>query len=550
MGSFFYYWAMRLFFALVSLAAFLQACSSKKQADALYINGIVYTVDSSFSQASAFAVKDGAFIAIGSSKALQQEINADTLIDLQGKAVYPGFIDAHCHFYGYAMGLQTVNLLDCKNETELIQRVLDFAKTHPEGWIQGRGWDQNLFPGKLYPTNTELSKRFPNRPVFLQRIDGHAALANEAALKAANINLNTPISGGVIEQSNGKLTGILVDNAVDLVSNVIPKASNEEIEKALLIAEKNCFAVGLTTLDEAGLDRNIVDIYENSQKAGKLQMRLYVMLNPNEENKDFYLKTGPYKTDRLNICSFKVYADGALGSRGACLLQPYSDRSKERGFLLQSPAYYDSIAAACLQYGFQMNTHCIGDSSNRLILESYAKKLLGHNNLRWRIEHAQVVNPSDMHHYGQFSIIPSVQPTHATSDMYWAEERLGKDRLPHAYAYQSLLQENSMIANGSDFPVEDINPLYGFYAAVARQDKKGFPEGGFQASDSLNREQALKAMTIWAAYSNFEEKEKGSIEAGKMADFVILEKDIMTSPIRETRDTKVLATYLAGKKVY
>lgn len=535
---------------ICACALLFAACSSKKQVDQIFLHGKIYTVDSAFSVAEAMAVSDGKFVAVGTDKEILEQYTADTTIDLQQAPVYPGFLDAHCHFYGYGTGLQTVDLVGCKSPDEMLQRVKDFAKTSTSTWILGRGWDQNAWANKSFPTNDSLNALFPDRPVVLTRVDGHAALANAAALNLARITPETQLVGGLVEVKKGKCTGILVDNAVDLVTQVIPQKTAAEIEQALLVAEKNCFAVGLTTVDDAGLEGNIVRAIDSLQKAGSLQMRIYAMLAPTQENKERYFRIGPYKTDRLNVRSFKIYADGALGSRGACLLHPYKDQANNSGFLLQTPLYFDTIAAECAKYGFQMNTHCIGDSANRYLLSTYAKVLKGKNDLRWRIEHAQVVTAMDKAAFGQYSIIPSVQPTHATSDMYWAGDRLGAERLKTAYAYKELLEQNGLIANGSDFPVESINPLYGFYAAVARKDAASFPKGGFQVENALTREQALRGMTIWAAYSNFEEAEKGSIEAGKLADFVILEKDILKVPIRESRDTKVLATYLGGKKVY
>jgi predicted amidohydrolase YtcJ len=285
-------------------------------------------------------------------------------------------------------------------------------------------------------------------------------------------------------------------------------------------------------------------------KEGSLKIRNYVMVSLGIRNLDFFIKKGVYKTDRLNVRSFKLYADGALGSRGACLLKPYSDEPSKTGFLLLSAAELERSLTQIYNSGFQANTHCIGDSANRLILDIYGKLLKNKHDRRWRIEHAQVVDNQDVPKFGKYSIIPSIQATHGTSDMYWADERLGDVRIKTAYAFQDLLKQNGFLANGSDFPVEFVNPLYGFHSAVARQDDKNFPEGGFQMENALTREQALKAMTIWSAYSNFEEKERGSIETGKMADFVILEDDLMLAPKEKLRNVKVLNTYVGGEKVH
>lgn len=345
-------------------------------------------------------------------------------------------------------------------------------------------------------------------------------------------------------------TGILIDNAIGLVSEKIPELGIEEKRKALAAAQDNCFRVGLTTVADAGLDRDIIELMEEMQEEGSLKMRIYAMVNPTADNKAHYFKTGPYQNDWMTVRGFKIFGDGALGSRGAALLQPYHDSPEEQGFLLSSVEVFEALAQEMYEHGFQMNTHCIGDSTNRTLLDIYAKVLKGKNDRRWRIEHAQIVNSDDVSKFRASSIIPSVQPTHATSDMYWAEDRLGPDRIKDAYIFKALLDQNGYIALGSDFPVESINPLFGFHAAVARQDAEGWPEEGFQLENKLTRAEALRGMTIWAAYANFEEDKKGSIEAGKLADFVITAADIMTAPSGTLRDIAVSATYVGGQKVF
>jgi len=369
-------------------------------------------------------------------------------------------------------------------------------------------------------------------------------------LDAAGVKAGYSLTGGEVEIKNGKLTGILIDNAIGVVSSKIPAPTQEQFEAALKGAEKNCFAVGLTTINDCGLNFEDLEKIKTMQANGELKMRLYVMLSDEKVNYDYLEKNGAIKTDRLNVRGFKVYGDGALGSRGACLLEPYNDKPGHSGFLLSNPAHFDSVATWISQKGFQMCTHAIGDSANRMVLKIYAKYLKGKNDLRWRIEHAQVVNPNDFSLFAENSIIPSVQPTHATSDMYWAGDRLGSERVKGAYAYKKLLKQNGWIPLGTDFPVEDISPIKTFYAAVFRKDAKGWPADGYQMENALSREEALKGMTIWAAKSNFEEKEKGSLEVGKFADFVILDKDIMKSGDNELLLTNILQTYLGGEKVF
>jgi predicted amidohydrolase YtcJ len=403
---------------------------------------------------------------------------------------------------------------------------------------------------KQFPDKVKLDELFPENPILLTRIDGHAAIANSIALRSANITGSQKITGGDIETKNGEPTGILIDNAIGLVRRLIPQPDKQQLTNALMDAQTNCFAVGLTTIDDCGVNAATVDLVEELQRINRLKMRLYLMLSDAPMNYNYLEKRGIIKTDHLTVRSFKLYGDGALGSRGACLLQPYTDKPGSFGFLLSSAAHFDSMAARIFKGGFQMCTHAIGDSGNRVILNTYGKYLKGKNDLRWRIEHAQVVNEKDFKLFGQYSIIPSVQPTHATSDMYWAGERLGKQREKGAYAFKQLMMENLWIPLGTDFPVEDISPFKTFYAAVYRKDEKGFPANGYQMENALSRQNAIRGMTIWAAKSNFEENEKGSLEKGKYADFVILDKDLMSAHESELLKTKVLMTFLNGEKVF
>ncbi len=382
------------------------------------------------------------------------------------------------------------------------------------------------------------------------RIDGHAAVVNSKALKIAGITADTKINGGEIFVHNGEPTGLLLDNAMELINNIISKPDKAFIKKALLIAQDSCFAVGLTSVTDAGLDRDTVKLIDELQHEGSLKMRINAMLTPNSENVEYYIKKGPYQTDKLTVRSIKLYADGALGSRGARLIEPYSDDPGNMGLFLFKEDFYKKYCQIALQYNYQVNTHAIGDGANRFVLQLYSEFLKGKNDLRWRIEHAQVVAPEDFKLFGEYSIIPSVQPTHATSDMYWAEDRLGQERIKGAYAYKELLDENGWEPLGTDFPIEDINPLYTFYAAVARKDLKGWPDDGFQTENALSREETLRGMTIWAAKGSFNENRYGSIEPGKFADFVVLDKDIMTIPIDSVPDVNVYKTYSSGILVH
>lgn len=551
---------------------FFSSCGDDKiKVDLIVSHAKVYTADGGFAILESFAVKDGKIVAVGTNESIALVYDSDSALDVAGKTILPGLIDAHCHFVGYGLSSQECDLVGTKSFAEVLDRVKKFAATNKYEWIVGRGWDQNDWEVKEYPTNKMLDSLFPGKPVILKRIDGHAALVSSEGLRRAKINDSTKVNGGeilhIMEQSQtsgrrssqliqGKPTGILIDNAVDLVERIIPLPDFNRMREALLIAQKNCLEVGLTTVDDAGIMKWQVDIIDSLQKRGELKMRMYAILSDSLPNYQHYLAHGPYKTDRLNVRSFKFYGDGSLGSRGACLLGAYQDKPGWKGFLLNSPAHYEQKMKALAQKEFQVCTHCIGDSANRLMLSIYGKIFADSSLLklssdrRWRIEHVQVIDPNDIPWFKKYNVIPSVQPTHATSDMYWAEKRLGPSRIKTAYAYNDMLNATGMLALGTDFPVESINPMFTFYAAISRQDQQHFPAGGFQKENALSRRNALLGMTAWAAYANFEEKEKGSIEAGKFADFIILDTDPMTCDQDKIPAIKVLATYIAGQKVF
>lgn len=541
---------MKKLLILPAVALLFSSCAIKKQADLIVYNANVYTVDEKFSMAEAFAVKDGRIVETGLNTRIRKKFQAGQELNAVGKSVYPGFIDGHSHFYRYGEGLQNADLVGTKSWEEIIQKLKDFASQNKDGWIIGRGWDQNDWAEKEFPNNKRLNELFPERPVLLSRIDGHAAVVNQAALAQAGVKAGQTLTGGEVETINGQLTGILIDNAIDLVGAKVPSATPQQQRESLLDAQKNCFAVGLTSVVDCGLDYPMIEVINKLQDANELKMRMYVMLSDNSANFNYLFTNGAFKTERLNVRSFKVYADGALGSRGAALLRPYSDKPGYSGFLLSDKEHFAKIAEQIAAKGFQMNTHAIGDSANREILNVYARVLKGRNDLRWRIEHAQVVSPDDFRLFGQNNVIPSVQSTHATSDMYWASDRLGAERVKGAYAYKQLLDQNGWLILGTDFPVEDINPMLTFYAAVVRKDAKGFPATGYQMENAISRQDALRGMTVWAAKGSFEEKEKGSIEAGKFADFVILDQDIMKVDPADLLKTKVESTFVNGEKVY
>ena len=529
------------------LCIIIFSCQKKEKVDSIIINANIYTVNTNFDKAEAFAIKEGNIIDVGSSLEIQAKYSPTFINDVKGKTIIPGFIDAHCHFLGLGMQQQKVDLSGTKSFDEVVQRIVDFQKEKNVSYITGRGWDQNDWEEKEFPTKDKLDELFPNTPIAVRRIDGHALLANQAAIDLANVTVDSSEEGGFIIKKDGKLTGIFIDRPMGLISSKIPKASTKEIVQGLKDAENICFNLGLTTIDDAGLSKNVIKIIDSLQQAGELKMRIYAMVSVSDTNIDYFTKNGIIKTDRLNARSFKVYSDGALGSRGAAMKKSYSDKHNHFGALVTPledlKRYAEKIAAS----DFQMNTHAIGDSANYVMLKTYKEVLKDKKDRRWRIEHAQIIDKSDFNYFD--NILPSVQPTHATSDMYWAEDRIGSERIKGAYAFKDLLNTYGKVALGTDFPVEKVSPFLTFYAAVARKDLNNYPENGFQMENALTREETLKGMTIWAAFSNFEENEKGSIEVGKMADFIILNKDIMTVEAEKIPFIQVEETYVGGERM-
>ncbi|MCW5520685.1 amidohydrolase [Aureitalea sp. L0-47] len=536
--------------SLLLIVCCLFSCSSEKiPADLLVTNATVYTIDDSFGMAEAFVVKDGKILETGTANSLSEKYKPTETFDADGNVVLPGLIDAHAHLLNLGVTLQQVNLVGTKSYREVLERVVQFQNEKKSEFILGRGWDQNDWEVKEFPTKKELDSLFPDTPVALRRIDGHAMLCNSKALEMAGITSETKMPGGEVIVDNGEPTGVLIDAAMRPVGEIIPEEDAEFYAKAFTDAENICFSHGLTTVNDAGLSREAIELLDSLQQTDEMKIRVYAMAANYPENLDHFLSNGIVKTERLNVRSVKVYADGALGSRGAAMKAPYSDQAGHFGLMITTEAQLDSLAQRIAAAGYQMNTHAIGDSANVAVLRSYSKALEGKTDARWKVEHAQVIDLPDFDYFSM-NIIPSVQPTHATSDMYWAEDRVGPDRIKGAYAFKTLLNQAGIVALGTDFPVEKVNPMHTFYAAVARKDLDNYPEGGYRMEEALSRQEALKGMTIWAAFSNFEEKEKGSIEVGKFADFVVLDRDIMKVQEDSIPGTKVLATFVNGEKVF
>jgi len=538
----------KIILSLVILSSFF-ACQQQEKADLIVINANAYTVNTNFDKAKSFAVKDGKFMAVGTNEEIQNKFIATETLDAKNQTIVPGLIDAHCHFFGLGLSLQNVDLRGTKSYDEILEKLTAFKKEKNADYITGRGWDQNDWEVKEFPTKEKLDKLFPDTPVAIRRVDGHALLVNEAALKYSGLSSRKfpkKISGGEFIQKNGKLTGVLIDAAMSYIKT--PNTTKKEEIQGLLDAQKVAFSYGLTTVNDAGVGKSTIDLMDSLQKSGDLKMRIYAMVSVSQKNLDYFIPKGIIKTDRLNVRSFKVYGDGALGSRGAAMRKPYSDRDNHFGAMIFNPTRYTEIANQIAKSDYQMNTHAIGDSANTHILKTYKTALKGQKDRRWKIEHAQIISPEDFDLFD--NIVPSIQPTHATSDMYWAIDRVGKDRMKGAYAFKDLLNKYGSVALGTDFPVEKVSPFLTFSAAVTRQDTEGYPKDGFQMENALTREETLRGMTIWVAHSNFEENEKGSIEVGKFADFIILNQNIMEVEGSKIHKTKVVATYLNGKKVY
>ncbi len=531
--------------ALITIAFF--SCSPKQEVDTIFHHGVFHIMDSLQSPAEAMAVKDGKIVALGSFDSLNKLYQAANAIDLNGNHVYPGWHDAHCHFWGYGMTLQQVDLTGTASWEEVMTRCKAFYEKYHPSVLIGRGWDQNDWASKDFPSNEQLNAAFPNLPVILKRVDGHAAIANDYLLQLAKISTTTKINGGEFILKNGKLTGVLIDNAVDIATQALPETDRQTHVNALLAAQDTCFKYGLTAVTDAGLPTSTLLLIDSLQKVGLLTIRINAMVSISQSEIDYWLKKGIYETAYLRIGGFKMYADGALGSRGACLIKPYHD-ANHHGMIITDVEEMESYAMQLAQTPFQLNTHCIGDSANRTLLKIYAQAL-GNNNKRWRIEHAQVMHSEDFDFYKKHNIIPSVQPTHATSDMYWAAERLGVDRIKYAYAYQTLLSQNNVLPLGTDFPVEQVNPMLTLYAAITRKSPSGFPNNGFNPSEALSFWQALYGMTIWPAYSAFWENKLGNLAEGMDADFVVYKTDLQKLPPQAYVNLLPEAVFISGKPV-
>ena len=551
----------RLLALLLTLVvgASLPATAQQTVADLVVTNGRIYTADATRPVVDAMAIRGGRVVFVGDRAGTKALTGAATqVLDLDGQTVIPGMTDAHAHVLGLGQSLRNVDLVGTTSYDAVIARVVERAMQTPKGeWIIGRGWDQNDWGDTRWPSHEALSRAVPDHPVYLERVDGHAAVVNALAMQRAGLTRATkdPSGGQIIRDARGEPIGVLVDNAQSLVERSIPAATRAQVKGMVAAAITEMHRWGLTGVHDAGASAQTLELYEELGREGALDLRLYAMISDHAPTLEAWFRRGPQSglfDGRLWVRSIKLYQDGALGSRGAALLEPYSDDASTSGLLVSAPAHIREVADRALVAGFQVNTHAIGDRGNRLVLDAYQAALAARPTAdhRFRVEHAQILHSDDIPRFAALGVIPSMQASHQTSDMYWAGNRLGETRLRGAYAWRSLLETGTIIPNGSDFPVEYVDPLISFKASVSRQDAKGWPVGGWFPEQRMTREEALKSMTIWPAYAAFQERELGSLTPGKHADFVVLDQDLLRIPDAMLSQVRVRSTWFAGRKVY
>ena len=570
-----------VFLACTILFTVLFILFMPQRADVLFVNGRVYTMDRKNTVAEAFAIRGDRIAGVGTRSAMERSFRAERVVDLGGKTVLPGFIDAHGHFLSLGLARMTVDLLGAESEQRGAERVAERVRhLKPGQWIRGRGWDQNLWPAKTFPSHESLDRVAPSHPVYLARVDGHAAWVNTSALKLAGVTSATPDppGGKIVRDPRGNPTGVLIDAAMDLVLRLLPEPTDEEMQEALRRATEELVSKGITGIHDMGEDGRTIELIMRLIDRGRMPLRIYAAIDGPGGTWNEFLVHGPlvgYGQNHLTVRAIKLYADGALGSRGAALIEPYSDDPGNRGLTMASAEVLENVVRQAVEHGFQVCTHAIGDRANHMMLDIYetVQTAYGAADRRLRIEHAQVLDLTDIPRFRSLNVIPSMQPTHCTSDMEWAEARLGPRRIRGAYAWGSLLATGSIIAGGSDFPVENPDPIAGIWAAVTRKDTANRPvdaedvrqhfqlasdsrpdsadfSDGWYGDQKMTREEAIRCFTGWAAYAAFEEESKGSIESGKLADFVVLTGDPLGVPLAELKNICVERTFVGGAAVY
>lgn len=508
----------------------LSACIKGKHVDLVVHNANIYSIDGKMSVYQAMAIKDGKIVELGPEREILNAYSAENFINAEKKEIYPGLHDAHGHIMSYARQLLVCDLVGVGSYAALITRLEKFDQKEKPAIIQARGWDQSLWSNTTLPDNSLLNQAFPDIPVVCTRIDGHAVLANDKALELAGITPETKVHGGKIAVKNGKCTGLILDMAIEVMKKKLPQPTKAQLKTAILKVQDELIAYGITNVHEAGLLMDEFALFDELASENKLKLSVYAMLFPNEKSVEFVKENGQYVNGNLTVRSFKIVGDGSLGSRGACLLHAYHDYNTT-GFLTTSILNIQTTAKFAKEHNYQLNTHCIGDSTNRILLH-LIDSLWGENDdHRWRIEHAQVIDQADFDLFNKSNAIPSVQPTHAVSDMRWAEERLGKERLKGAYAYKTLLNQRKMIVFGTDFPVEKTNPFLTLHVAMNRKNNENEPNEGFLIEEAISFDNCIRAMTFWAAMARFEEKSSGSLERNKDATFVIIDNPMQRGKV-------------------
>lgn len=541
-------------FALPILLLFLSSCMKGEQVDLIIHNAVVHTMTDSDPKADAIAIRDGKIVEVGPERQILNKYRAEEIINAQNRDIYPGWTDAHGHILNYARLKLSVNLIGCQSYDEMIVRIDKYQSRHNRKFVIGRGWDQSLWGGDELPNNKKLNELFPDMPVCLFRIDGHALLANDYLIKRSNVfkelEKDPELSSGgyFLKDQSGNPSGVFVDNAMEPILRVLSDFPEKELSEAILEVQDELLTYGITGIHEAGLTQKELQLLKKLSDKGVFLIDLYGMLLPEQANLSFIEKEGIYKHKNIFIRSMKVYGDGALGSRGACLKADYTDHSGHKGYLTSSIRKMERLASFCLKHGYQMNTHAIGDSANKVVLDLYKQAFEFNPDHRWRIEHAQIVDPNDQELFASYGVFPSVQPTHATSDQRWAEARIGKKRMDGAYPYKSLLNRFGMLAIGTDFPVEYIDPFATIHAAVQRKNSSNYPDLGFRKNESITLEECIRGMTIWAAYASFQENELGTIEAGKRATLSIFDKPVRS--LSQFEPNFAYLVFINGKKVY
>lgn len=545
---------------LLMLALLLVAAAgpsfAEDTADLILQHGVFYPVQPATRVEGSLAVRGGRIVYLGPDAGAERLRGPRTrVIDLAGRVVTPGLIDAHSHLLGLGQALAEVDLTGASSYDEVIRRVREASSRVPAGtWVRGRGWDQNLWPGQQFPTHEALSAAVPEHPVWLTRVDGHAAVVNARAMEILKIDaaIKDPSGGRFLRDAAGRPTGVMIDNAMN-VAGSLPGPTAEESRRWLREAARHCLALGLTTVTDMGVSAGDIEAYKALRRANQLPIRSALFLTDDQALLDQWFRTGPAVDPeaRLLVRGVKMYADGALGSRGAALIEPYSDDPNNIGLLVTPGSHMEDVARRALAAGFQVGIHAIGDRGSIVAIDAMEKALGGAKpDARFRLEHTQVVRVQDLERMARLGIIASMQPTHATSDMPWADERLGEARLERAYAWRKVLNDGGRLALGSDFPVEPADPRLGLYAAVTRQDLKGNPPGGWLPGERLSREEALRGFTLDAAWSIFLDREVGSLEVGKRADLVVFSRDLMTVPEAEIPRVEVDMTLVDGQVVH